>query len=106
MTPFEAVTHTFATLATGGFSTENASVGAFQSSRIHYIIIFFMFLAHFKDNEFRVYTLIILIVTGFLLIYLLIFTIANFLVSLMGYDLVTSFTSMAATLNNIGPGWN
>ena len=42
---FESVCHTFATLATGGFSTRNASVGAFDSLGIEVTIIVFMVLA-------------------------------------------------------------
>ncbi|MGH7550245.1 MAG: TrkH family potassium uptake protein [Gemmatimonadota bacterium] len=45
MTGFEAVNHAFATLATGGFSTEDASVGAFQSPYLHYVIAIFCVLA-------------------------------------------------------------
>jgi len=37
-------------------------------------------------------------------LYAIIFVASVFLVSLNGYDLVTTFTSVAATLNNIGPG--
>ena len=39
---FDAACHTFATVATGGFSTYNDSVGHFPSPLIQYIIIFFM----------------------------------------------------------------
>ncbi len=77
---FDAVCHTFTTMPTGGFSTHNASIGAYESSAIHYIIIFFMFLAginfslHFraisgnarsylKDREFLYYFGMILLVT-------------------------------------------
>ena len=42
MTWFEALCHAFSTLATGGFSTRNASVGGFQSPTIEWIIIVFM----------------------------------------------------------------
>jgi trk/ktr system potassium uptake protein len=45
MDMFDALCHTFGTMATGGFSTRNASVGAFQSAYIDWIIIIFMFLA-------------------------------------------------------------
>jgi trk system potassium uptake protein TrkH len=41
---FDSVCHAFATLATGGFSTEGASVGAY-SETIHVIVTFFMLLA-------------------------------------------------------------
>ncbi|GAB4310585.1 MAG: TrkH family potassium uptake protein [Candidatus Sumerlaeia bacterium] len=75
MTLFEALCHTFGTLATGGFSTKNASVGYFNSLAVELIIILFMFLAgvnftlHFRvwrergklssywsDPEWRTYT--------------------------------------------------
>ncbi len=65
--------HAFGTLGTGGFSTKNASIGAYDSLWIHWIIIVFMLFAgsnftlHFaafrdrslrgylRDVEFRVY---------------------------------------------------
>ena len=43
-------------------------------------------------------------VNAFMVAYLLIFAGSTLLVCLDGFDLVTSFTSVAATLNNIGPG--
>jgi trk system potassium uptake protein TrkH len=45
MNLFDALCHTFGTMATGGYSTRNASVGAFNSAYIDYVIIFFMLLA-------------------------------------------------------------
>ena len=39
---FDALCHTFGTLATGGFSTYDSSVAAFQSVYVELIIIFFM----------------------------------------------------------------
>jgi trk system potassium uptake protein TrkH len=42
---FDAVNHAMATMATGGFSTKNASIAYYTSPTIHYIIMFFMFLA-------------------------------------------------------------
>ncbi len=42
---FDSVCHTFGTMATGGFSTKNASIAFYNSSLIHSIIIFFMILA-------------------------------------------------------------
>lgn len=41
---FDAATHAFATAGTGGFSTRNLSVGAFQSPSIEVIIAVFMLL--------------------------------------------------------------
>lgn len=45
MSVFDALCHTFSTLGTGGFSTRTASVAAFNSPLIEYIIIVFMLLA-------------------------------------------------------------
>ncbi|HSV98170.1 MAG TPA: potassium transporter TrkG [Spirochaetota bacterium] len=42
---FDALTHTFGTLATGGFSTKNSSVGHYDSAAVHIIITVFMLLA-------------------------------------------------------------
>jgi trk system potassium uptake protein len=42
---FDAVNHSMATMATGGFSTKQDSIAFYQSPYIHYIIILFMFLA-------------------------------------------------------------
>ena len=45
MTWFEAICHAFGTMATGGFSTLNASLGGFHSKTIEYTVILFMILA-------------------------------------------------------------
>ncbi|MDH3997277.1 MAG: TrkH family potassium uptake protein [Desulfuromonadales bacterium] len=45
MSFFDGLNHAFTTMATGGFSTRNASVAAFDSASIDWIITFFMFLA-------------------------------------------------------------
>ncbi|MCA9230316.1 MAG: TrkH family potassium uptake protein [Planctomycetales bacterium] len=45
MTWFEAICHAFGTMATGGFSTLNASLGGFESKAIEYTVIVFMLLA-------------------------------------------------------------
>jgi len=45
MSIYDAINHAMATMATGGFSTKNASIAAFENPAIHYIIILFMFLA-------------------------------------------------------------
>jgi trk system potassium uptake protein len=73
--------HSFATMATGGFSSRNASVGAYDSAYFDYVITIFMFIAganfalhykliirkfdaHWKDFEFRTYLGIVLAVAG------------------------------------------
>ena len=84
----ESMCHAFGSMGTGGFSTRNASIGAF-SPYIQYVIIIFMFLAgmnftlHFfifnekikkvwQDEEFRNYVYIIIaftiVITGFLVL--------------------------------------
>jgi len=45
MSFYEALCHTFGTLATGGFSTRSASIAAFDSVAVDLVIIFFMVLA-------------------------------------------------------------
>lgn len=45
-------------------------------------------------------------VNVFLITYVVLFSLSVLLVSLDEYDLVTNFTAVAATLNNIGPGLN
>ena len=56
MSVYDALCHTFGTLATGGFSTRNASVGAFQSPGIEFTIIVFMIAA---GTNFNLYYLLI-----------------------------------------------
>lgn len=72
MSFFDALCHTFGTLATGGFSTRNGSIGAYGNPYIEWVVIVFMVLAgcnfalHFRalrgdlksfhrDVEFRFY---------------------------------------------------
>lgn len=43
--PFEAACHALTTMSTGGFSTRNASIAAFDSPAIEYVIATFMFVA-------------------------------------------------------------
>lgn len=45
MRPFDAVLHAFATIATGGFSTHDASIGYFESPLVEGCMIFFMLLS-------------------------------------------------------------
>ena len=80
LSAFDALCHAFGTMATGGFSTYNASLGHFQSSQIEYLVILFMLMAgtnftllycllYFqpkilvKDREWRTYMGVIAIVT-------------------------------------------
>lgn len=95
MSLFDAWCHTCGTLATGGFSTQQASVGAYDSVYIESIITIFMFLAganfilhfralrgkplcHFLDEEFRFYALLCLV------------GIVTITISLIGTDIISS----------------
>lgn len=77
---FDALCHSFGTIATGGFSTKQASIAHFNSPAIEYIIIFFMifsginfslyyFLVKLKtdkvirNEEFRTYMVLIAVFT-------------------------------------------
>lgn len=45
MKPFDAICHAFTTMATGGYSTKQASIAYWSSPYIQYVVIFFMILA-------------------------------------------------------------
>ncbi len=86
MTLFDAICHSFSTVATGGFATRDASLAAFNSAAIDGVATFFMFLSgasfalmfaalrrgsiktFFRDPEFRFYT-------GLMFIYLVIVSV-------------------------------
>ncbi|WP_315854034.1 TrkH family potassium uptake protein [Roseiconus nitratireducens] len=86
MTFFDALCHAFGTMATGGFSTYNRSLGGFDSPLIEYTTILFMILAGtnftllyltmvggpkklFGDVEFQTYVGIIAVMTGGILFF-------------------------------------
>ena len=77
MSLFDAVCHSFTTMATGGFSTKQASIAHWSSPFIQYVIVIFMFFAGtnftlsyiairgkfksiLKDEEFKYYSLFII----------------------------------------------
>jgi trk system potassium uptake protein TrkH len=88
MSAFDAVAHSFSTIAIGGFSTHDLSMGFFQSSNIELIAVVFMLLAgmnfalHFtawrslslsaylKDSELKAYLSVLLLVTAITVCYL------------------------------------
>jgi trk system potassium uptake protein TrkH len=80
---YDAVNHTFTTMACGGFSNYGLSIEAFKSPLVEFIITFFMFAAGanfalhyraiyvdkdflFKDDEFKFYTALVLSASGLL----------------------------------------
>jgi len=82
MSGFDAVNHAFATMATGGFSTKNGSIGSYGSSYIEIVVTIFMFIAganfalhyhairgsfkgYLRDVEFKWYIVIAIVaITG------------------------------------------
>ena len=78
---FDAINHGLTTIATSGFSTKQASIGAFHSVQIEYVITLFMFLSGinytllfllffkgklrelYRNTEFRVYLFTVLAFT-------------------------------------------
>lgn len=80
---FEALCHTFGTMATGGFSTKSASIGAYGSTYVNVVITIFMIIAginfalhyrfltgewkaYLKSQELRVYLAVMIV--GILLV--------------------------------------
>jgi len=77
---YDSLCTTFGTMATGGFSPRNASIGAYKSPYVDYVVIVFMFLAGanfnlhywalrgkmtvYRDSEFRFYTGVTLLAVG------------------------------------------
>ncbi|MEN8116333.1 MAG: potassium transporter TrkG [Bacteroidota bacterium] len=91
MSIFDAICHSFTTMATGGFSTKQASIAHWSSPFIQYVIIIFMFLAGtnftlsyfaikgklsiaLKDEEFKYYGIFVLVFTALIFTGLLIST--------------------------------
>ena len=77
MDVFDAICHSFSTIATGGFSTHNNSLEFYDSAAIHYTVTFFMFISginfvlliyllrgkarNFQDEELRWYSVAVLV---------------------------------------------
>ncbi len=93
---FDAINHSFTTMATGGFSTKQASIAYWNSPYIHYVVTFFMFVAGtnftlsyfalhlrfdkvFRNEEFRFYL-------GFVVIFTLVIAFAMWLTMNVGVE--------------------
>ncbi|MDW7772256.1 MAG: TrkH family potassium uptake protein [Desulfobulbaceae bacterium] len=114
---FNALTHSFTTLATGGFANYNASIAHYQSTYIHLVFTLFMLLAginfslHFfvlrgnplaywKNEEFRFYLSMICIAT------ILIFTVNQITgtYSHAGYNLRDGLFQVVSLMTTTGYG--
>ncbi len=96
MNLFDAVCHGLTTMASGGYSTKQASIGHWDSAYVHYVVTVFMFLAgvnftlsyfgfHFrfrkiwKNEEFRYYL-------GFIIAFSLVIAVGLYLSSNRGVE--------------------
>ncbi len=106
---FDALCHSFGTLASGGFSTKNQSVAYYNSPFIEYVIITFMFIAgtnfslhylalkgkllnYFEDSEFKFYLFFVLIA---------VFSSAFFLIINNSQSVESSFRDSAFSIISI-----
>lgn len=114
MSVFDALCHSFGTMATGGFSTYNASLGHFDSPWIEYITVLFMVLAGTNfgllllvatgrwrrltnDVEWRMYIAIMLVVTLAVMIFGLSSENFNGISSALRYSLFQVVSTMTTT---------
>jgi trk system potassium uptake protein TrkH len=87
MSFFDAITHSFATIATGGFSTRNESIAYYNSPAIENVIIIFMILSGIH------FALLFSVATG---------NIKDFWKSsVVRYYLIAIFTGIALTTINV-----
>ncbi|MCW9049067.1 MAG: TrkH family potassium uptake protein, partial [Deltaproteobacteria bacterium] len=117
MSFFDALCHSFATLATGGFSTKNASIAAYDSSYIDTVITFFMILAgvnfalhfqvlrgrakdFFRSEELRVYLGLIFAAT----LMVMIFNWSGNIYSAFGENLRFSIFQVSSIMTTTGFG--
>ncbi len=99
MSFFDAICHSFTTMATGGFSTKGASIAFYDSSYIHYVIAIFMVIAGtnftlafyavkfkwkkiYSDEEFKSYLYFVIGFTAVITAFLVIMQNQNFSISL------------------------
>lgn len=120
MSLFDAICHSYATVAIGGFSTHDASMGFFQSETINAICVFFMivsgvnfalhffswqdrrFTHYFRDPEFKFYMSAIVlgcVLTVYLLYHFDVFDFAGSL-SHGIFQLVSILTTTGFTTTN------
>lgn len=122
---FDSLCHSFSTVSTGGFSTRNASISAWDSMYVRLVVLVFMFLGGvsfvlmyrvsvgkfrqaFKDENFRTYVGVILAVTAFITLVLLVTDGYNGIKEILVdplFQVVSLITSTGYTVNNL-PNWN
>ena len=115
MSMFDSVAHSFSTIAIGGFSTYNDSIGHFNSPIIEFVCIIFMLLAalnfilhflamksgsiaiYFKDTEVRSFTFIIIIFLSLIYVFHLVnnsdIPLRHIIFQLISFITTSGFTS-------------
>ena len=115
MSIFDSVAHSFSTIAIGGFSTYNDSIGHFNSPMIESVCIIFMLLAalnfilhflamksgsiaiYFKDTEVRSFTFIIIIFLSLIYVFHLVnnsdIPLRHIIFQLISFITTSGFTS-------------
>ncbi len=106
---YDAMCHTFGTMATGGFSTKNASIGHYMSPVIHIIIIVFMISAGtnftlyyfmlrknfsqvLQDTELRTY---LTVITGSILVFSILLYTQNYYHSIFDAVIRAEFNTVS-----------
>ena len=114
---FDSLVHTFGTVGTGGYSSYNASIGAFHSPYIEWVIAIFMMLCGvnfslymnfyrktpikmMKDPEFRVYIAIL----GGSTIFITVMLMANRFYDTFADTLRTAFFQVSSIMTTTGYG--
>lgn len=121
MSWFDAINHSLTTMATGGFSTKNASIATFQSPFIEWTITLFMLLAginftlhyrfifkgfhiqnYFKDSEFKFYQILIFGSVAIICIFLMLKThlIDNQIIREISFNVVSIISTTGFTTAN------
>jgi trk system potassium uptake protein TrkH len=121
MPAFDAICHSFTTMATGGYSTKNASIAYYDSAYIQYVIIIFMFLAGtnfslsyfalkgefrkaIRNEEFKVYGFGLLGVS--LVIAVVLIVVMNFAVHQAWLDSLFQVVSLVTTTGFVTADYN
>lgn len=112
---FDAINQSMATLSTGGFSTRNASIAAWNSSYVEIVVAIFMFLGgvnlqlmylaaigHLlflvRNDTFRYYALIVLVVTAFIVIN----RVVNTEAAALGDNIRTTMFTVVSAISSTG----
>jgi len=120
MNLFDSIAHSFSTIAIGGFSTHNLSIGYYNNSMIEIICVFFMlisainFVLHYmalssksllcylKDSEFVTYALIILSLLSVFILYVSFSTNVNIPLHDIIFQTISFITTSGFTTTRYG----